>query len=273
MKQYLELAKDILQNGELREDRTGTGTYSVFGRQLRFDLSKGFPLLTTKKIYWKGVVAELLWFIKGDTNIKYLNDNNVHIWDDWADEKGDLGRIYSAQWRNFRGWRVSENGTVSITITDQLSNVIKSIKNDPYSRRHLVVSYNPAEVDICALPACHSFFQFFVSKDNKLSCQFYMRSNDVFLGLPFNIASYALLTHMVAQVTGLEVGELVYSVGDCHLYSNHIEQIKTQLEREPKELPTLELNKEITSIFDFELEDIKINNYNPEPGIKAPVAV
>lgn len=273
MKQYLDLASDVLQNGELRDDRTGTGTYSVFGRQLRFDLTKGFPLLTTKRVYWKGVVAELLWFLKGDTNIKYLVDNNVHIWDDWADENGDLGRIYSAQWTNFRGWRPDENGNITLTTLNQIERVVENIKKDPYSRRHLVVSYNPAEVDICALPACHSFFQFFVSKDNKLSCQFYMRSNDIFLGLPFNIASYALLTHMVAQVTGLEVGELVYSVGDCHLYSNHIEQIKTQLERTPKELPTLELNKEITNIFDFDFDDIKLINYNPEPGIKAPVAV
>ncbi|MGL4655073.1 MAG: thymidylate synthase [Sarcina sp.] len=271
MKQYLELCKDVLENGNVRDDRTGTGTIGVFGRQLRFDLEKSFPVLTTKRVYWKGVVAELLWFLNGDTNIKYLVDNNVHIWDAWADENGELGRIYSAQWRGFRGY-TDTNGEIEVFEVDQIKNLIEQIKTNPMSRRHLVVAYNPADADKCGLPACHSFFQFYVNGD-ELSCQFYMRSNDVFLGLPFNIASYALLTHMVARATGLKAKELIYSVGDCHIYQNHLEQVKTQLERTPKDLPTLKINTENTDIFSYKIEDFVLENYNPDAAIKAEVSV
>lgn len=273
---YLDLMRDILENGKRKNDRTGTGTVSVFGRGFRMNMKEGFPLLTTKKVYWNGVVSELLWFLRGDSNIKYLNDHNVHIWDDWQDwngkNDGEMGRIYSKQWREFRGWKEVENGEIEVFSIDQISDLVQQLKTNPYSRRHLVVAYNPAEVKDCALPACHSFFQVDIT-DGKLSLLFYMRSNDVFLGLPFNIASYALLTHMLAQVTGYEVGDLVYSCGDCHLYSNHMDQVQEQLSRIPKALPKLELNSNIKDIFDFKHEDINLIGYDPHPAIKAVVAV
>jgi thymidylate synthase len=272
-KQYLELGQDIMANGVDRADRTGTGTRSVFGRQIRFDLSKGFPLLTTKKVFFKGVAIELLWFLKGDTNIKYLLDNNVHIWDEWADENGDLGRVYGRQWREFRGWRENHQAeTIEIFAVDQIHDLIQNLKTNPYSRRHLVVAYNPAEADEMALPPCHSFFQFYVA-NNKLSCQLYMRSSDFFLGMPFNIASYSLLTHMVAQVCGFEVGEFILSTGDTHIYHNHYEQVMEQLSRTPKELPQLKLNPTKKNIFAFEYSDFELIGYDPHPAIKGKVSV
>lgn len=312
--EYLDLAQRILDDGSLREDRTGTGTKSVFGHQMRFDLQKGFPLLTTKRVYFKLIKSELLWFLKGDTNIKYLLENNNHIWDEWAFERyvgseeytgpdmtnfglrsqqdeafnetyqnekekfnqrilkdesfsekyGTLGNVYGAQWRT---WPTTDGDTI-----DQIQNVIDSIRNNPNSRRHIVSAWNPEEVPHMALPPCHTLFQFYV-QDGKLSCQLYQRSGDVFLGVPFNIASYALLTHLIAHETGLEVGEFVHTLGDAHLYLNHMDQIKEQLSREPLTLPTLELNRDKKSIFDFEMDDIKVVGYKPHKGIKAPIAV
>lgn len=264
MQQYHTLLNHILANGTQKTDRTGTGTISVFGYQMRFDLSKGFPLLTTKKVHMKSIVHELLWFINGDTNIKYLTDNGVKIWDEWADENGDLGPVYGKQWRSW----ATPNGTT----IDQLSDVIKTIKNNPDSRRIIVTAWNPADVPNMALPPCHAFFQFYVA-DGKLSCQLYQRSADVFLGVPFNIASYALLTLMIAQVCDLEPGDFIWTGGDTHLYSNHLEQVALQLTRDFKELPTLKINPEVKDIFSFKYEDFELVNYNPHPGIKAPVAV
>ncbi|MCB9981394.1 MAG: thymidylate synthase [Rhodospirillales bacterium] len=264
MKQYLDLMRDVLENGTKKEDRTGTGTYSVFGRQMRFDLSEGFPLVTTKKCHLKSIIHELLWFIAGDTNIKYLKDNGVRIWDEWADENGDLGPVYGKQWRSW----IADNGQK----IDQLSNVIEQIKNNPDSRRLLVVAYNPGVVDQMALPPCHAFFQFYVA-NGKLSCQLYQRSADIFLGVPFNIASYALLTMMIAQVTGLKPGEFIHTFGDAHLYSNHVEQAKEQLSRKPYPLPKMHINEAVTNIFDFKYEDFELVGYESHPHIKAPVAV
>jgi len=312
-KEYLDLARRILAEGTVREDRTGTGTKSVFGHQMRFDLQKGFPLLTTKRVYFKLIKSELLWFLKGDTNIRFLLENNNHIWDEWAFEKyvksedykgpdmtdfglrvqedaefkqayqeqmelfrenvlnddafaekyGSLGNVYGAQWR---AWQKKDGGVI-----DQIKNVIESIKTNPMSRRHIVSAWNPEEVPTMALPPCHTLFQFYVD-GNKLSCQLYQRSGDVFLGVPFNIASYALLTHLVAQETGLEVGEFIHTIGDAHLYMNHMDQINEQLTREPRPFPEIKLNKN-KSIFDFEMDDIEVLVYHPHKGIKAPIAV
>lgn len=264
MQNYLDLLQHIYDNGTDKSDRTGTGTRSIFGYQLRYDLSKGFPLVTTKKVHLKSIIYELLWFLKGDTNIKYLNDNGVSIWDEWADERGDLGDVYGAQWRSWKG----ANGKV----VDQVSEVIEQIKNNPDSRRLIVSAWNVAEIPNMALAPCHAMFQFYVA-DGKLSLQLYQRSADVFLGVPFNIASYALLLMMVAQVCDLEVGEYVHSFGDVHIYNNHFEQVKKQLSRTPKALPTMKLNPEIKDIFDFKFEDFTLEGYDPYPGIKAPVAV
>ncbi|MEE1119666.1 MAG: thymidylate synthase [Bacteroidales bacterium] len=264
MKQYLDLLSHILENGNEKTDRTGTGTKSVFGYQMRFDLQKGFPLLTTKKLHTRSIFHELLWFLKGDTNIKYLHDNKVTIWDEWADENGDLGPVYGKQWRAWQG--------ADGKITDQISQVVNQIKNSPDSRRMLVSAWNVGEVEQMALPPCHIVFQFYVA-NNKLSCQLYQRSADVFLGVPFNIASYALLTEMLAQVCGLEAGEFIHTLGDAHLYLNHIDQAKLQLSRTPYELPKLKLNPEIKDIFDFKYEDITIEDYVSHPHIKAEVAV
>jgi thymidylate synthase len=264
MKQYLDLLNDILENGVKKDDRTGTGTLSVFGRQLRFDLQKGFPLLTTKKLHIRSIIHELLWFLSGDTNIKYLQENGVTIWDEWADENGDLGPVYGAQWRS---WKGADGQTI-----DQISEVIKQIKTNPNSRRLLVNAWNVAEIDKMKLPPCHYAFQFYVV-DGKLSCMWQQRSVDTFLGLPFNIASYALLTHMIAQQCDLEVGELIFTGGDVHLYLNHIEQAKLQLTREPRPLPKLVIKRKPDSIFDYKFEDFEIVDYHPHPHIKAPVAV
>jgi thymidylate synthase len=264
MRQYLELLRDVLDNGTDRPDRTGTGTRSVFGRQARFDLSAGFPLLTTKKLHIKSIVYELLWFLRGETNVRWLQERGVRIWDEWADENGDLGPVYGSQWRS---WPDGQGGTI-----DQISNVVQSIRTKPDSRRHIVTAWNPAEVDDMALPPCHCLFQFYVA-DGKLSCQLYQRSADLFLGVPFNIASYALLTHMMAQVTGLEPGEFVHSFGDLHLYHNHFEQARLQLTRTPKPLPRLTVNPDKHDIFDFEFEDFMITGYDPDPSIKAEIAV
>jgi thymidylate synthase len=264
MKQYLDLMKDILENGTTKTDRTGTGTVSVFGRQLRFDLSKGFPLVTTKKLHLRSIIHELLWFLRGDTNIKYLKDNGVTIWDEWADENGNLGPVYGYQWRS---WPAPNGAKI-----DQISKLIEQIKNKPDSRRHIVTAWNPAEVDSMALPPCHALFQFYVA-DGKLSCQLYQRSCDTFLGLPFNIASYALLTHMVAQQCDLEVGDFVWTGGDVHLYSNHLEQVNLQLTREPFALPSLHIKRKPETIFDYKFEDFEIVNYQSHPSIKAPIAV
>ncbi len=293
MKQYLDLCKKILNEGHWKDDRTGTGTYSIFGYQMRFDLQKGFPLLTTKKVFLRGIIHELLWFIAGDTNIKYLVDNDVHIWDDWAyknytlskDYKGEtieefaakikesdkdsefvkvygeLGPVYGRQWRNF-----NEEGV------DQLENLINQIKTNPNSRRLIISAWNPCEVDQMALPPCHSFMQFYVN-EGKLSCQLYQRSADVFLGVPFNIASYSLFTMMIAQVCGLEAGEFVHTFGDAHIYSNHVDQINLQLSREPRELPTMKINPDVKSIYDFKIEDFTLEGYNPHARIKGKVAV
>lgn len=264
MKQYLDLMKDILETGASKTDRTGTGTLSVFGRQLRFDLSAGFPMVTTKKLHTRSIFIELLWFLKGDTNIKYLRDNGVTIWDEWADENGDLGPVYGHQWRS---WPTPNGQTI-----DQITNVLNQIKQKPDSRRHIVSAWNPAEVDKMALPPCHAMFQFYVA-DGKLSCQLYQRSADYFLGVPFNIASYALLTHMFAQQCDLEPGDFVWTGGDVHLYTNHIEQAKLQLSREPYPLPTLNIKRKPASIFDYQYEDFEILNYQAHPTIKAPIAV
>jgi thymidylate synthase len=264
MRQYLELMQDILDKGSIKTDRTGTGTISVFGRQLRFDLSKGFPLVTTKKLHLRSIIYELLWFLKGETNIKYLKDNKVTIWDEWADENGDLGPVYGSQWRS---WPAPGGKKI-----DQIANVIQQIKSKPDSRRHIVSAWNPAEVDNMALPPCHALFQFYVA-DGKLSCQLYQRSADYFLGVPFNIASYALLLEMFAQQCDLIPGEFVWTGGDVHLYSNHFEQAKLQLSREPFPLPQLVIKRKLSSIFDYEFEDFEIVNYQSHPGIKAPIAV
>ncbi|SEM09821.1 thymidylate synthase [Chryseobacterium taichungense] len=264
MQNYLDLLQHILDNGTDKTDRTGTGTRSVFGYQLRYDLSKGFPLVTTKKVHMKSIIYELLWFLKGDTNIKYLKDNGVSIWDEWADENGDLGPVYGAQWRSWNG----ADGNV----VDQITEVIDQIKKNPDSRRLIVSAWNVAEIPNMALAPCHALFQFYVA-DGKLSLQLYQRSADVFLGVPFNIASYALLLMMVAQVCELEVGDYVHSFGDVHIYNNHFEQVKKQLSRDPRPLPTMKLNPEIKDIFNFDFEDFTLENYDPHPGIKAPVAV
>ncbi len=264
MIQYHHLLKHILEYGTFKEDRTGTGTTSVFGYQMRFNLEDGFPLLTTKKVHVRSIFHELLWFLKGDTNIKYLKDNNVSIWDEWADEKGNLGPVYGHQWRS---WPTPDGGSI-----DQITQLIDQIKKNPNSRRLIVSAWNVADVNKMALPPCHCFFQFYVS-EGKLSCQLYQRSADVFLGVPFNIASYALLTHMVAQVCDLKVGEFIHTFGDTHLYSNHIEQTKLQLTRDFRALPTLKMNPVVKNIFDFKYEDFEILNYDPHPHIKAEVAV
>lgn len=264
MKQYLSLCEHILQNGVKKKDRTGTGTISIFGYQMRFNLQDGFPLITTKKLHLKSIIHELLWFIKGDTNIKYLQENGISIWNEWADENGDLGHVYGHQWRS---WPTADGRTI-----DQLSNVIHDIKTTPDSRRLIVSAWNVGEIHKMALPPCHCFFQFYVA-NKRLSCMLYQRSADVFLGLPFNIASYALLTMMVAQVCNLEPGEFVHTLGDAHIYLNHIEQVKLQLTREPRPLPTMKLNPGIKSIFDFKYEDFQLLNYDPHPHIKGEVAV
>ncbi|MEH6358257.1 MAG: thymidylate synthase [Pseudomonadales bacterium] len=266
MQQYLDLMQDVLDNGVDKGDRTGTGTRSVFGRQLRFDLSAGFPLVTTKKCHLKSIIHELLWFLQGDTNVAYLQENGVTIWDEWADEQGDLGPVYGEQWR---AWRKPDGGTV-----DQISKLVDNLKNNPNSRRLLVVAYNPGVADEMALPPCHSLFQFYVA-NGKLSCQLYQRSADLFLGVPFNIASYAILTHMLAQQAGLEVGEFVHTFGDCHLYLNHLTDdiVDEQLRRQPRSLPQLLIKRRPESIFDYRFEDFDIVGYEPYPAIKAPIAV
>lgn len=263
MRQYLDLMDFALKKGAKKHDRTGTGTISVFGYQMRFNLQEGFPLLTTKKLHTRSIFHELLWFLKGETNVKYLHENKVSIWDEWADENGELGPIYGHQWRTWQG----KDNTV-----DQITELIKQIKNNPDSRRLLVSAWNVAEIEKMALPPCHILFQFYVA-DGKLSCQLYQRSADIFLGVPFNIASYALLTSMVAHVCDLDVGDFVHTFGDAHIYKNHIEQAKLQLSREPRTLPNLKLNKEIKNIFDFTINDIEIHDYDPHPHIKAEVSV
>ena len=264
MQQYLDLLRHIRENGVMKEDRTGTGTQSVFGYQMRFNLQDGFPLLTTKKVHLKSIIHELLWFISGDTNIGYLRENGVTIWDEWADEHGNLGPVYGHQWRS---WSCPNGKAI-----DQLSEVINLIQHNPNSRRMLVTAWNPAEVDQMALPPCHCLFQFYVA-NGILSCQLYQRSADVFLGVPFNIASYALLTMMIAQVCGLEPGEFIHTTGDTHIYKNHFDQVALQLSREPRKLPTMKLNPDVRSIFDFKYEDFSLEGYDPWPAIKAPVAV
>ena len=264
MKQYLDLMRHVRENGVFKDDRTGTGTYSVFGYQMRFDLSEGFPLVTTKKTFLKGIIHELLWFLSGSTNIKYLVDHDVHIWDEWADEHGELGPVYGSQWRS---WPGPDGKTI-----DQISRVVEDLKTNPDSRRHIVSAWNVAEVDEMALPPCHSLFQFYVA-DGRLSCQLYQRSADIFLGVPFNIASYALLNMMIAQVVDLEVGDFVHTLGDAHLYSNHIEQADKQLLREPRSLPTIRINPEVEDILGFKISDFELLEYDPHPGIKAPIAV
>lgn len=264
MRNYLDLLQDILDHGVKKEDRTGTGTISVFGRQLRFDLSQGFPLVTTKKLHLKSIVHELLWFLKGDTNIQYLKENGVTIWDEWADENGDLGPVYGSQWR---AWESADGRTI-----DQISQVVEQIKNNPDSRRLMVSAWNVGEIEKMKLPPCHLLFQFYVA-DGKLSCMLTMRSVDTFLGLPFNIASYALLTHMMAQQCGLDVGEFIWSGGDVHIYSNHMEQVEKQLSREPYSLPKLVIKRKPESIFDYTFDDFEFAEYQHHPGIKAPVAI
>ena len=264
MKQYLDLMRHVMQNGHDKSDRTGTGTRSVFGYQMRFDLAQGFPLLTTKKLHLRSIIHELLWFLKGDTNIKYLKENNVSIWDEWADENGDLGPVYGYQWRS---WPAPDGRHI-----DQIANVVEQIKKNPDSRRLIVSAWNPALVDEMALPPCHALFQFYVA-NGKLSCQLYQRSADIFLGVPFNIASYALLTMMIAQVCGLQPGEFVHTLGDAHIYSNHFEQTELQLAREPRALPKMKLNPAVTDLFDFKFEDFELADYDPHPHIKAAVAV
>lgn len=264
MQQYHDLLQHILDNGVKKEDRTGTGTLSVFGHQMRFDLSEGFPVITTKKLHLRSIIHELLWFLTGDTNIKYLKDNGVSIWDEWADENGDLGPVYGSQWRS---WPTPNGGHI-----DQISKIIKQIKNNPDSRRIIVSAWNVAEVENMALPPCHAFFQFYVA-EGKLSCQLYQRSADTFLGVPFNIASYALLTKMIAQVCDLEAGDFVHTLGDAHLYLNHLDQARLQLEREIRPLPKMKINPDVTNIFDFKYEDFELLGYDPHPHIKAAVAV
>lgn len=264
MQEYHDLLDHIMKNGVDKPDRTGTGIRSVFGYQMRFDLAKGFPLITTKKVHLRSIIHELLWFLQGDTNIAYLKENGVRIWDEWADENGDLGPVYGYQWRS---WPSPKGGKV-----DQISHLIENIKKNPYSRRHIVSAWNPAFVDEMALPPCHTLFQFYVA-DGKLSCQLYQRSADTFLGVPFNIASYALLTLMIAQVCDLEPGDFVHTFGDAHIYSNHFDQVKEQLSRDHRPLPEMKLNPQVNDIFGFTFEDFKLENYDPHPHIKAPVAV
>ena len=264
MKQYLDLMRHVRDHGTFKSDRTGTGTYSVFGYQMRFDLGAGFPLVTTKKCHLKSIIHELLWFLQGDTNIRYLKENGVRIWDEWADENGDLGPVYGYQWRN---WPAPNGEAI-----DQIAKLVAMLKSNPDSRRLIVSAWNPALVDQMALPPCHALFQFYVA-DGKLSCQLYQRSADIFLGVPFNIASYALLTLMLAQVAGLQPGDFVWTGGDCHLYANHLEQADLQLAREPLALPTMKLNPEVKDLFDFRFEDFELQNYEAYPHIKAPVAV
>lgn len=264
MKQYHDLMRHVLENGVVKTDRTGTGTISVFGYQMRFNLEEGFPLVTTKKLHVRSIIHELLWFLKGDTNIKYLKENGVSIWDEWADENGELGPIYGYQWRS---WPTADGRHI-----DQISQVIEQIKNNPDSRRMIVSAWNVGEIENMKLPPCHAFFQFYVA-NGKLSCQLYQRSADIFLGVPFNIASYSLLTMMVAQVCNLKPGEFIHTFGDAHIYSNHIEQVKLQLSRECRKLPTMKLNPEIKNIFDFKYEDFTLEGYDPHPHIKAEVAV
>lgn len=264
MKQYLDLMQQVLDNGIKKEDRTGTGTFSIFGHQMRFDLADGFPVITTKKLHLRSIIHELLWFLKGDTNIKYLKENKVSIWDEWADEGGELGPVYGHQWRSWP----AENGEV----IDQISKVVEQIKSNPDSRRLIVSAWNVAEIEKMALPPCHTFFQFYVA-EGKLSCQLYQRSADIFLGVPFNIASYALLTMMVSQVCELEAGEFVHTFGDAHLYTNHIDQTKLQLTREVRTLPKMKINQDVKNIFDFKFEDFELVGYDPHPHIKGAVAV
>ncbi len=264
MQQYLNLMRHVLDNGAIKEDRTGTGTRSVFGHQMRFDLSQGFPLVTTKKCHLRSIIHELLWFLKGDTNIQYLTENGVKIWDDWADDNGDLGPVYGHQWRS---WGAADGSKI-----DQIAGVIERIKNNPNDRRLIVCSWNVGEIEKMALPPCHCFFQFYVA-NGKLSCQLYQRSADIFLGVPFNIASYALLTMMVAQVCGLKAGEFIHTLGDAHLYSNHLEQTKLQLSRTPNKLPEMKINPDIKDIFNFKYEDFELIGYEAHKGIKAPIAV
>ena len=279
MKQYLDLMADVYANGKQRDDRTGTGTRSVFGRQVRYDLRKGFPLVTTKAIHWPSVVHELLWFISGNTNVKYLQDNGVRIWDEWADKNGDLGPVYGKQWRDFGGgpdWYHDESVGHPVPQwsygVDQLSDVVEQIKSNPNSRRLIVSAWNPEEIGNMALPPCHTMFQFYVD-EGELSCQLYQRSADIFLGVPFNIASYALLTHMVAHVCGLKVGEFIHTFGDLHLYNDHVEQAELQMGRGEFGLPSIKLNENVTSIFDFKFDDIELVGYNHWPAIKAKVSV
>ena len=264
MKQYLDLLRKIKSEGVVRGDRTGTGTQSIFGHQMRFDLSEGFPLLTTKKLHLRSIIHELLWFLAGDTNIKYLNDNKVTIWDEWADENGDLGHVYGYQWRS---WGAPDGRQI-----DQISQLIEQIKSSPESRRLIVSAWNVADIENMALPPCHALFQFYVA-DGKLSCQLYQRSADTFLGVPFNIASYALLTMMIAQVCDLQAGEFIHTLGDTHLYLNHMEQVEEQLSRAPRALPKMNINPDVKSIFDFKYEDFTLEDYDPYPTIKAPIAV
>ncbi|MBQ5451941.1 MAG: thymidylate synthase [Bacteroidales bacterium] len=264
MKQYLDLLQTILDKGTKKHDRTGTGTISYFGYQMRFPLSEGFPLVTTKKVHLKSIIYELLWFLNGDTNVKYLQDNGVRIWNEWADENGDLGPVYGYQWRH---WRTPQGREV-----DQIKNLIEGLKKNPDSRRHIVSAWNPADVDDMALPPCHTMFQFYVN-DNRLSCQLYQRSGDSFLGVPFNIASYALLTMMVAQVCGFELGDFVHTLGDAHIYLNHLEQVKLQLSREPFPLPQMVINPNVKDIFSFKYEDFEIKNYQCHPTIKGEISV
>ncbi|MEN8662818.1 MAG: thymidylate synthase [Lentimonas sp.] len=264
MKNYLDLLRTVLETGTFRDDRTGTGTYSIFGAQARFSLAPDFPLLTTKKLHLRSIIHELLWFIQGNTNIQYLKENKVRIWDDWADKNGDLGRVYGAQWRD---WAAPDGERV-----DQLADVVDSLKNNPDSRRHIVCAWNPGEVKHMALPPCHALFQFYVA-NGELSCQLYQRSADIFLGVPFNIASYALLTQMIAQVCGLKAKEFVHTFGDLHLYANHVDQAKEQLSREERPLPQMKINPDVKTIDGFKYEDFELVNYDPHPAIKAPIAV
>ena len=265
MKQYLDLLRHILDHGMEKHDRTGTGTISTFGYQMRFDLEEGFPLVTTKKVHLKSIIYELLWFLQGDTNVHYLQEHGVRIWNEWADPDGELGHIYGYQWRS---WPDYDGGSI-----DQISQAVEAIKNNPDSRRIIVSAWNVADLDRMNLPPCHTFFQFYVSPDGRLSCQLYQRSADCFLGVPFNIASYALLTMMMAQVCGLRPGEFIHTLGDAHIYLNHLDQVHLQLEREPRPLPRMVINPEVTSIFDFHYEDFRIEDYNPHPAIKAPISV
>jgi len=265
MRSYLDLLSHVLEHGERREDRTGTGTLGVFGAQVRFDLGQGFPLLTTKKLHTRSIIHELLWFLRGDTNVRSLQENGVTIWDEWADAAGDLGPVYGRQWRS---WAAPDGRVI-----DQMADLIDQIKTAPHSRRHVLSAWNPADVPRMALPPCHCLFQFYVGADGRLSCQLYQRSADLFLGVPFNIASYALLTHMVAQVTGHTPGDFIHTFGDLHLYVNHLDQARRQLERAPRPLPSLRLNPSVTDLFAFQFNDLAIEGYNPHPAIKAPIAV